>query len=801
MGPGPSGRLPLARVPAILAAGVAIAVLPGAARAQSTEVPGFNGMPFDVIAPRIRVVVDPDLGTPAHVSFEAVGGFPVDGGDPAAVGRAVLRHPMLQKMYGTLAPDQHLWLTRHAIDHAGQQRITFEQREQGARVLGAYLAVTVAGSRKVSEIHSRVLYFPQVDFERVLPANAFVAPANDAYARLTCEAPEGCGGDLPSADPATAELVILSSRLLQGTSLPPGSDRLAWRFGFPEADVFVEASGKLGVVLTLAAMQPDVPRRMLDCYTGAVELATDGTLTTAAAGPGAMALDGMMDGADKFYGDLGRNGYDASGGGMVVLVNCRVDNAAFILHKEPDPPARRYLDSTLSTIVVGPTRIAVDTLTHEFTHGVTATSAGLIYAGESGALNESFSDVLSNLAFPDANGGWLQGEDAPGGPVRDLANPSASATPGVDWQPDHVARMDARCLSASDKCVHEWSGVPNLAAVLIADGGISITSGISVPSPGLGRAKVALLWYHALTGGRLGPGSNFLSLRLATISECEDLVASGLTFRGSPAFTPGDCAAVALAFDAVGISAAPRYGWTRFTEGLTTTTFHRELEGKRLFNGCTIADQTVSVWSGNGPVRRSNIASGLYAFDIGLLAFVTQRGSAADLTDRSATVMLTPMWVSVSAGYLFADQIAVPAGLNPDYCHTPDPVVPNVAPRRLRTLYSTTRVSHWATFFNGGRFDEVVNAGVSLPAGCEITAINGVLMRHTAPVSSPSRSIDTGSRGFTVSALRPDDPRALDALVHSWHDGLSAVSVVVAYDVLEPPGTECLVAGALRTQP
>jgi Zn-dependent metalloprotease len=41
--------------------------------------------------------------------------------------------------------------------------------------------------------------------------------------------------------------------------------------------------------------------------------------------------------------------------------------------------------------------VSLDVVGHELTHGVTERSAGLIYQGESGALNESFSDIFGNL--------------------------------------------------------------------------------------------------------------------------------------------------------------------------------------------------------------------------------------------------------------------------------------------------------------------------------------------------------------------------------------------------------------------
>ena len=41
--------------------------------------------------------------------------------------------------------------------------------------------------------------------------------------------------------------------------------------------------------------------------------------------------------------------------------------------------------------------VSIDIVAHELAHGVTAYSANLIYANESGALNESFSDIFGNV--------------------------------------------------------------------------------------------------------------------------------------------------------------------------------------------------------------------------------------------------------------------------------------------------------------------------------------------------------------------------------------------------------------------
>ena len=62
--------------------------------------------------------------------------------------------------------------------------------------------------------------------------------------------------------------------------------------------------------------------------------------------------------------------------------------------------------------------VTIDICGHEMTHGVTERTANLTYSGESGALNESMSDVFGAMVELYADGGtvsadtWKIGEDA-----------------------------------------------------------------------------------------------------------------------------------------------------------------------------------------------------------------------------------------------------------------------------------------------------------------------------------------------------------------------------------------------------
>lgn len=798
----PARKLLASLVAAMLSLPLASAV------AGTTTVAGFGDLPLAKLVPNTLVVVDQDLETPALVSFKAVGGLPVSGADDEALGRAAFLHPMVRKMYGSLNPQDHLRFVTSQKDHRGNRRVAFEQWERGVRVEGGYVTVTIDPKNRVSEIHGRFLYFPQLDWNNVVNSGDLEKQAMAAYQESVCKElpdcwletdPEGRGVQ------TAAELVVLSSRLLQGSALPAKADLLAWRYAYPMAEVYVDASGKEGAVLTVNRLQEAIPYDIYDYQTRALQVTTDpNQVVTASPIVGdALTTRFMVDRTDYFLRDQGRDGYDGAGGLLEVWVRWDRDNAGFLLNdKGPVAhPLRKGATLPPALMIIGEKLVGGDVVAHEITHGITGVATGLVYSGESGALNESYSDVIGNLVFPDGKPDqWLMGEDTKHGAIRDMVSPSHSPFPGVRWQPDHVMSLPSACLTTGDHCVHTWSGVPNLAAVLIAQGGFVPASGITV-AQGIGREKLAVLYMQTLTGMRLGPASNFLAQRLATVSECQDLVDSGYTAAGSKPFTAQDCAVVEEAFEAVGVMAVPQYGWMRFQDGLGTNGADVAFfTGERLFNGCTIADQRLALWDNQGGVVASTLAQGLNVDMGGWGGWVSSRGAATDPTDRSATVHLWADWSIPNPTVAFSDTFAIPAGLTRDQCLVPLP--PPGAPQpHLRRLYSTQRISHWASFFNGGRYDEAVNAGQRLPAGCSVINVRGQAMVRAAAVGSPVPSMDFGDHGFTVAAGQPGDPEALDAQVHSWHDGLTAVALRVAYDVSEPAGTDCSVAGILQDMP
>ena len=163
--------------------------------------------------------------------------------------------------------------------------------------------------------------------------------------------------------------------------------------------------------------------------------------------------------------------------------------------------------------------VAVDVVGHELTHGVTQLTAGLTYSGQSGALNESVSDVFGSLVKQRALGqdaadaDWLIGaglftDQVKGVALRSMKAPGTAyddPTLGKDPQP---ATMAGYVQTDSDNGgVHINSGIPNHAFYLAA------TAIGGAAWDGAGQ-----VWYDVLTGGSLPADADFARFAQATVA-------------------------------------------------------------------------------------------------------------------------------------------------------------------------------------------------------------------------------------------------------------------------------------------
>lgn len=215
---------------------------------------------------------------------------------------------------------------------------------------------------------------------------------------------------------------------------------------------------------------------------------------------------------------------------------------------------------------------SLDVCGHEIGHAVCEHTCNLTYQGESGALNEGFSDIWGahselatafTLTIP-GKSTWLIGEEVMrnGGALRSMQNPN------LYWQPDtYKGTHWANTASAWDNGgVHTNSGVLNFWFYLLSVGGSGTNdkgNAYSVPTIGMGKA--ARIAYA--TEQQLSPSSNFSVCRSVSIQMAKQLYGTN----------SAEARAVAAAWYAVGVgpSIAWGTGTSRFIDNVTLNQLFR----------------------------------------------------------------------------------------------------------------------------------------------------------------------------------------------------------------------------------
>jgi len=154
----------------------------------------------------------------------------------------------------------------------------------------------------------------------------------------------------------------------------------------------------------------------------------------------------------------------------------------------------------------------LDVIGHELTHGVTQHEANLTYSGQSGALNESISDVFGSLVKQHhlnqtaGQADWLIGADIVG-PQLSPALRSMKAPGTANPHDNQPADMDHYVQTAQDNGgVHTNSGIPNRAFYVVA----TTIGGQAWQAPGV-------IWYDALSDPGLRPSASFSAFAKVTL--------------------------------------------------------------------------------------------------------------------------------------------------------------------------------------------------------------------------------------------------------------------------------------------
>lgn len=228
---------------------------------------------------------------------------------------------------------------------------------------------------------------------------------------------------------------------------------------------------------------------------------------------------------DYFQATHARNSWDGQGADVDVSIH-------FGQHYN-----NAFWDPSKRTMVIGDgdgkfftefTR-ALDVAAHEFSHAVVSGTVNLIYQGQSGALNESFADVMACMVDRDD---WTIAEDILG-PSFPYPVARSLADPPLGNQPGHMKDLWKTVEDYGG--VHTNSGIPNHAAYQLASK--------------RSREVVEQIWYRTLYKNHVNSGASFIDMAEGTMTACNELVALG---KASAA----DCQANAEAWVVVGVLAA-----------------------------------------------------------------------------------------------------------------------------------------------------------------------------------------------------------------------------------------------------
>ncbi|KAA1418623.1 M4 family peptidase [Nocardioides humilatus] len=235
----------------------------------------------------------------------------------------------------------------------------------------------------------------------------------------------------------------------------------------------------------------------------------------------------------------------------------------------------------------------LDVAGHEMSHGVTENTAGLVYSGDAGGLNEATSDIFGTAVEFYANNSadvpdYLIGEEIDlrgnGTPLRYMDKPSKDGASRDCWS-STLGNLDP----------HYSSGPLNHWFYLASEGsGAKTINGVSYNSPtcnsstvtGVGRAKVEKIWYRALSV-YLTSNSNYAAARNAAIKAANDLYASD----------PTVCQGIAAAFSAISVAA----GTATCSGGQTGSPTVTNPGNKTATVGTAISNVTLSATGGTSP--------------------------------------------------------------------------------------------------------------------------------------------------------------------------------------------------------
>ncbi len=487
----------------------------------------------------VQATISRRSGTVSFLSARRDAPIPVlaTGGPDARARSFLADHGSL---FGLAGGGRDLVLERTTgTDRVGMEHARYRQTWKGVPIAGGEISVHLVDGGVAAVAARTVTGLDGVDVVPALPAEAARRAALESLAR---------GTEVRDVFLSTPRLEILDRGHLGGPAFPA---RLAWFVEARRIDLreYLWIDAKTGVVLLRFSQLTNVKDREIHD----ADDPTDGNLgdlvgtivrTEGAAATGDADADTAYDYAgdtyDYYSTEHGRDSFDDAGGKLISTVHfCPPTGQGAC------PYSNAFWNGSQMVYGTG-FPVGDDVDAHELTHAVTERTAGLFYYMQSGALNESFSDIfgetvdLTNGSGTDTAGvRWLLGEDLSIGAIRDMADPTVYGDPGK------IGDAQFKCYdsgSVDGGGVHSNSGVPNHAYALMVDGGSYNGHSIS----GLGLTKAGDIEYRALTVYLLS-SSGFQDDYDALLQACSDL-------EGLDGITASDCLSVEEALAAVAMT-------------------------------------------------------------------------------------------------------------------------------------------------------------------------------------------------------------------------------------------------------
>jgi bacillolysin len=429
-----------------------------------------------------------------------------------------------KSIYGLQSIEKSLVFEEVKVDNYGLKNAIFKQYHKGVPVFDGELRIHFNSQEKITSTNGNV--FPYIKLNEVPDLSK--AEASSIALKVVKE--QNLNNSGKALIVKKSELFVFKKGLVQGYN---GAYHLVYRIEIAnEADVreylFIDAHDG-GLVEQFTGIAHVINRELYD--NGSIVWREGDTF------PGALNQDqkNIVETSGHAYhffnNAFGYASYDGLDAKMIAISNSLLlggDGESTCPNASWNGTTSNFCEGVASDDIVA----------HEWAHGYDGSTSNLIYAYQSGALNESFSDIwgetidlLNNYEDGDedlslrtgcsSSDRWRVGEDASnfGGAIRDMWDPTCDGDPGKVSDPQYT------CGTQDGGGVHSNSGIPNHAYALIVDGGTYNGQTID----GIGFTKAAHIFWRAQSV-YLTPTSDFSVLADALEASGSDLI--GINLEG-----------------------------------------------------------------------------------------------------------------------------------------------------------------------------------------------------------------------------------------------------------------------------